>query len=147
LHPTGAEEVTFSADGRLVVSTGGDNIIHVWNPKTGKSVAQMQGSQTSLSGTTVSPDGAVVVAGDFEVAPIWEMKTGRELGLLTGNRLAVFDIAFSPDGKKIALAGADGVARIYSCQPCGDINDLVAAARHRVTRSLTQAERERFVGS
>jgi hypothetical protein len=84
------------------------------------------------------------------VAAVWRQKAQRPVRFVhvVGHETAaVFDIAFSPDGKKTALGSADAVVRIYSCQLCGDLDGLVAAARRRVPARAHAPERERFVGS
>ena len=51
----------------------------------------------------------------------------------TGN---VFGAAFSPDGRHLATAVGDGTARLYTL----DMEELVALARERVKRELTEEE-------
>jgi WD40 repeat protein len=48
----------------------------------------------------------------------------------------VLDVAFSPDGKTLATAGRDGTIQLRVL----DADTLIATARARVTRSLTDAE-------
>lgn len=56
------------------------------------------------------------------------------------------DAAFAPDGRRIVTAGFDGAARIYTCEVCGSLDDLLREARASVTRGLTAAERREFLG-
>ena len=50
-------------------------------------------------------------------------------------------VAFSPDGTRLATASWDQTARLYT----HDIDDLVALAQTRVTRSLTAEECRRYL--
>jgi hypothetical protein len=42
------------------------------------------------------------------------------------------------------MASRDKTARIYACEVCRPIQDVLALARPRVTRSLTPEEREKY---
>jgi len=42
-------------------------------------------------------------------------------------------------------ATGTGMARVYACDTCGPIDDLLALARTRVTRSLTATERQQYL--
>lgn len=46
------------------------------------------------------------------------------------------DVAFSPDGKLLYASGVDGIVRVY----LRHVDDLIALARTRVTRGLTEEE-------
>jgi WD40 repeat protein len=46
------------------------------------------------------------------------------------------NVAFSPDGKLLYASGVDGIARVYLT----NVDDLIALARTRVTRGLTDEE-------
>lgn len=62
----------------------------------------------------VSPDGSIVAAGNASGELIFlDGKTGRFLSQITGNYASVRAIEFSDDGKKVATAGADGIARTF----------------------------------
>jgi WD40 repeat protein len=80
---------------------------------------------------------------------VWDTTTGEPLLTLTGHitdiygapSSDVFGVAFSPDGTRLATSGGDGTARIYVLP----IEDLIALARTRVNRSLTDAECRQFL--
>ncbi|HSS94728.1 MAG TPA: hypothetical protein VLR46_12190 [Candidatus Dormibacteraeota bacterium] len=67
---------------------------------------------------------------------IWDVATGTNTLRLPGHSGTVGQVAFSPDGKRLASTGGDGKIRIWAL----DLDDLIALARHRLTRSLTTAE-------
>jgi hypothetical protein len=69
------------------------------------------------------------------------LQQGQEITTLPGHTGEVTGISFSPDGKYLISAGVDGTVRFYFTQ----IEDLIATAKKRVTRSLTTEECQRYL--
>ena len=55
---------------------------------------------------------------------------------------AIFSAAYSPDGRWIVTASNDGTARVWWW---GDVEDLLAEARSRITREFTCQERVQYL--
>jgi WD40 repeat protein len=72
---------------------------------------------------------------------VWDANTGEELFTLHGHQEYVVDLVFSPDGRGLFTASLDGTIRSYLL----DIDELIALARSRVTRSLTDEECETYL--
>jgi WD40 repeat protein len=72
---------------------------------------------------------------------VWEAETGQELVTLTGHTGVVSGVAFSPDGTRLATASRDGTMRVYALR----LEDLIALAKSRVTRSLTTEECQQYL--
>jgi WD40 repeat protein len=72
---------------------------------------------------------------------VWDASSGAELLTLRGHAGVVSGCAFSPDGTHLATAGNDGTARIYLL----DIEELIALAKSRLTRSLTTEECKKYL--
>ena len=66
------------------------------------------------------------------------METGQELLTLPGSQGGVYGVAFDPtdDDSHIAVASNDGVVRVFLLK----IDELLALAQSRVTRSFTTSE-------
>jgi WD40 repeat protein len=43
-------------------------------------------------------------------------------------------VAFASDGRHLASASDDGTVRVWDCQSCGDIKQVLELARSRVPR-------------
>ena len=56
--------------------------------------------------------------------------------------------SFGPDGRRIVTTSEDGTVRRFDCVICGSLDDLEALAAERLGRlgrTLTDAERARYV--
>ncbi len=84
-----------------------------------------------------SSDGTRLATASFDgTAKVWNVTTGQELLTLTGHQGGVTGVVFSPDGTRLVTTSQDGTARVYVLP----IEELMALARSRVTRSLTVEE-------
>jgi WD40 repeat protein len=89
---------------------------------------------------TASEDGTAKV---WDISTVLETgaTTGQELLTLSGHTRGLLDVAFSPDGKYLATSSQDGTVRLYVLL----IDELIALAKSRVTRSLTAEECQQFL--
>jgi WD40 repeat protein len=88
-----------------------------------------------------SPDGKyLATASGDKTAKLWDALTGKELLTLHAPD-GLTSVAFSPDGSQLAAGSRDGTNHIYLLK----IEDLVALARQRVTRSLTTEECQQYL--
>jgi WD40 repeat protein len=95
---------------------------------------------------TYNSDGTILATSSLDgTIKLWNMTSGTEQGLeittLPGHISEVYGVSFSPDGKYLASASTDGTVRIYYTQ----IEDLIAAAKKRVTRPLTTEECQKYL--
>jgi WD40 repeat protein len=86
--------------------------------------------------------GTLVATASFDgTAKLWDASTGQELLTLSAHSGPVISISFSPDGTRLATGSLDGTVRVYTLL----LDELVALAQERVTRSLTDEECQRFL--
>jgi WD40 repeat protein len=143
---------TLSPDGDLVVSTAAwEPVARVWRVSDGKLVAELAGHAAGLSGADFSTDGRFVVTTSWDgTARVWEASTGRAVIVIRPPtpRGPLQDLspaaAFSPDGKSV-LVGAEQNLRLYRCDVCGSLDELLGVARAQTTRKLTPGERARYL--
>jgi WD40 repeat protein len=151
--PTGGLHVfdaDFSPDGTRLAAGTNDGTTIMWEIESGSAGDAISGRELfTMSGHTgnvirlaFSPDGTRLATASFDsTAKVWDAATGQELLTLFGNATNVSGVAFSPDGRRLITSGFDGTARIYVLP----IEELVALAQSRVTRSLTTEECQRFL--
>jgi WD40 repeat protein len=122
-----------------------DGAARVFEVATGRLVAELPHSGPVFD-VGFSPDGRFLVTASSDSPTIWDLESQRPLVELFGHRAGVFAVDFSPDGASILSAGADQTIRIWRCEVCAPIDEVLRVARTRMLRELTPAERARFVG-
>jgi WD40 repeat protein len=131
--------------GDLVAFGSLDRTARVFELATGRLVAELPHAGP-VSGVAFSPNGQFLVAASTDAPTIWDLESQRPLVQLFGHRGGVAAVDFSPDGSSIVSSGVDRSVRIWRCEVCAPIDEVLRLARSRVLRELTPAERARFLG-
>ena len=108
--------VSFSPDGKAIISAFDNGTIIIWNADTGKSLKWLEGHTDGVNSASFSPDGKKIVsASDDRTIRIWDAETGKEQKVVYAHDI-VYSASFSPDGKHIISVSADGTARIWDTE-------------------------------
>jgi WD40 repeat protein len=137
-------DVAFSPDGSKLAAACGDSTVRIWDPATGAQLLTLEGHGAGVYSISFGPQGDFLASGSADnTAKVWEVATGEEVVTVPGSSSGVYGVSFSPleSEPRLAVASNDGVVRVLLT----DVDDLLALARSRVTRSLTQAECQRFL--
>jgi WD40 repeat protein len=148
---------TFSPDARLVLTISDDGTssedsssiedgtVQMWAVKAGDTLPKLE--PLSAIDVRFSPDGKWLLTYDLEGnVRLWDMSTGRSIADLRGHEGFATTCDFSKDAtRRVVIGSADGKARIYSCEVCASLGDLLALAQKRVTRDLTPEESEKYL--
>src|SRR5262249_46785875 len=118
---TGLQALTFSPDGRRLLTCSTKHQLTVWDPQTGQDPFILPAYARRLSQLVVSPDGQRLACGTGDPqtergagsVKIWDSVTGQLLLTLRGHRKYVCGVAFSPDGKRLASASYDGTVKFW----------------------------------
>ena len=135
--------VSFSDDSRLLVTRP---------PTTRRASGASPRTASSRSSGTRLPSSTRTSgrAGDSSrrrattATPHLGVATGRLLATLWGSPSTLMDVDFAPNGRAVVAAGFGDAARVYTCDICGSLDDLLAFADRRVRRG-SPAERALYL--
>jgi WD40 repeat protein len=114
------QTVSFSLDGRRVLTTSADQTATVWDARTGRRQSVLRGHTAGLSDASFSPNGKLIVTSGYdETARIWDADSGRQFAILRGGAAAAVSAVFSADSEYVVTGWADGAARVFAA-PSGD---------------------------
>ena len=144
-HQGPVNSAAFSPDGTHVVTASADKTARVWD------LREKQPSFVALEGH----QGQSMRRRSARTEPMSSprpMTRRRGCGIcaakppsfvaLEGHQGAVSSAAFSPDGTHVVTASDDKTARVWRVYP--DVNELIAEVRPRLSRCLSQAQRDAY---
>lgn len=128
-HTAVIKDITFTSDGRYVVSAGDDKVVRIWDVEQRRTVRTLRGEISSshhgkIFALALSPDDRLLAVGGW-MSPanaerpccgdirIFDFTTGRLVKRLQGHEGPVYDLAFSPDGSRLVSAAGDARAFIW----------------------------------
>jgi WD40 repeat protein len=142
--------IAYHPDGRWLAVSTQDGTTSLWDlsMEEPEAVTRLAGHSGPATRVAFSPDGQrLATVGQDGTARLWDvgasLATGSGVEVLTllAHAGGVADVSFSPDGAHLATAGFDGRARVFALE----LEELVALAESRLTRTLTTAECQRYL--
>lgn len=106
--------VAFSADGKRLVTAGGDFLAHVWDVESGQELVAKIKHASSISTAVFSPDGKrILTSSSDRTARIWDAVSGAPL--IDEVRLSDWATGarFSPDGSRFVTSARDGTVQLW----------------------------------
>jgi FKBP-type peptidyl-prolyl cis-trans isomerase/cold shock CspA family protein len=112
-HSDAVFSVSFSPDGKRIVSGSADKTLKVWDAQTGRETLKLNGHLAIVLSVSFSPDGKRIVSGSLDkTVKVWDAQTGQETLTLNGHSRAVSSVGFSRDGKLI-VSGGDSSVKVW----------------------------------
>ncbi len=140
-HQDVVRGVTWSPDGHHLATASYDHTARVWDAEAGTEQAVLRGHEGWVRAVAWSPDGRrIATASGDRTVRMWDAQAGTELTITGVHEDWVQGVAWSPDSRHLATASYDRTARIWDVAT--DLDALVAKARTRILRELTDDERK-----
>jgi WD40 repeat protein/Tfp pilus assembly protein PilF len=110
----GVRSMTFTPDGKMLLTASGDGTLKLWDASTGESLRALPGHTGEVAGVGVTPDGHQAVSAGDHTIRVWSMPDGKPVRTIDAATPKVFSLALSPNGQTIVTGGAGGVAKVWT---------------------------------
>ena len=104
-HTANISALSFSPDGRYLVSASEDSTLKIWNPQTGSELRTLRGHTEIVTAMAISPDGLQIATASLDhTIRIWNIVTGETKSVIRGPNIALYLLKFTPDAKRLVTA-------------------------------------------
>jgi WD40 repeat protein len=136
-HQESFWSLSFSADGKCLLSASDDDTIGVWDVGTGQLIARLVGHNADVLCAAMSPDGTRIASGGRDgYVRLWDTAHFDNVAQLGGHKDYIFSLTWSPDGAQLISSSGDSTVRIWDTRT---LAEQVGAARAR-TEALPRIE-------
>ncbi|HEX3545780.1 MAG TPA: TIR domain-containing protein [Mycobacterium sp.] len=127
-------DVTFSSDGKRIVSGSADHTVRVWDTNTGQPVGPPMMQNTAVTDAALSADGSDVafVSADDSVR-VWNAATGQPLEQPMVQNTAITSVDLSNNGQLVASGGTNGTVRVWNATTAAPITAPMSGQASAIT--------------
>ena len=152
-HTSEITAITFTPDGREVVSAGKDKVVRVWDLATAQTRRTIRGqigrgAEGEIAAMALSPDGRWLAVGgwmdpDSARVPccgdirLYDFKSGRLVALLRSHSEPVSALAFVPDSSRLISGATDGTAIVWDVARRGPLHVLYGHSQEILSLAVT----------
>jgi WD40 repeat protein len=107
--------VSFSPDGKQLVTGEDGGIVQLWTAQPLRPTVVIGEHDARVKSVAFSPDGTEVVsAGDDKMIALWDVAGRKQITRIGLHTAPVYAVAFSPDGRRLVSGGHDHSVRLYT---------------------------------
>ena len=135
-HTRRVNSVSYSSDGKRIVSGSWDFTLRQWDAVTGDPIGEpLRGHSHYVTSVSYSPDGTRIVSGSADTTVRqWNAVTGEPVGEpLRGHSHYVTSVSYSPDGKRIVSGSNDKTLRQWNAVTGEPVGKPIRGHSHWVT--------------
>lgn len=101
-------DLKWNYNSSYIATSAKDNIIYVWNTKTGNSYTSFGGHAIGISSINWKPNSNILASSGLDnTVNVWDIDQKKNLAVLKSNTKAFNHVTFSPDGQYLAAACSD----------------------------------------
>ena len=119
-HERWVTSLAFSNDGTLLASVGGESLqyrpgdVKLWDVKSGKLVASLEGHPSNVWAVAFSPDGKTLVTTGYDgKVLVWDTAEKKAVATLEKHKGWCRAVAYHPSGTHFATGGEDGSVVVW----------------------------------
>jgi WD40 repeat protein len=131
-HTSPITDVEYSPNGLDLLTVSYDHTGLIWSARRGRLIHRLIGHFFPVYSGSWSPNGRWIVTASQFTAGLWDAASGQLVVYLGRTAAPLTGASFSPSGDWILSGSEDGTARLYQCQTCEPLPDLVKLAEHRL---------------
>ena len=129
----GVTDIDVAPDGRLVVGAGIDELIHVWDMKTGRLQKPLKGHRDVVNGVRLLPDSRHLLSASSDgSAKLWDLDRTQTTASNWDHRDTVRALAVTADGRRAVSASFDKTLKVWDLSS-GALQHALTGHGHRVT--------------
>jgi WD40 repeat protein len=114
-HQGAVYGVTLSRDGALIVSSGADNTLRLWDVQGGRQLKQLASTGATMYSLAVHPNNTLIAAGGADRnVHFLDMLTGNLQRTLTGHQDFVHSVTFNAQGSRALSYGYAGTILVWN---------------------------------
>jgi WD40 repeat protein len=128
--------VTFSPDGKLMVSVNVAGYVQIWDVASRREIQTFRGQMAGVEYIAFSPDGQRLATGGMvanEAVRLWDWETRKEVLTLGGEGANFWYVTFSPDGHKLVAVNRQGLVHLWRAPSWAEIE--AAEKAQAITRT------------
>ncbi len=111
---SGVYVLGFSPDGRLLVTAGGDRVVRLWDPVSGRQVGKCEPHPQYVRAVSFSPDGQTILTySDDMIFRVWEVETLTVRARVHRAHNYLGRFAVSPDSRFVILNGVASALHFF----------------------------------
>lgn len=126
-HQAMVEAITFSKDGKWLVSAAGEEII-LWETNTGKELRRMaQAPEYVMDMVFLDNTNQIIVSGRKGMLLLYDLKTGKVIHNFIGHKANIPSIDLNAEANKLVSASADGQVKVWDLATKASLLNLEVA--------------------